>query len=87
MSKDDEQNIKAIEMILRNNFGFELLITPDLLDVPLTSRPFCLIGSDLYRLMMCIEEKFGVYFSSQMIRNYGFGNIRDIIQQLNISNK
>lgn len=64
--------------ILKVKFGFSGDIQEETMNIPLTSSHFNLSGTQLYQLLMYIEETFSIYFEPEDIAENGFFTLADI---------
>ncbi len=70
--------IDTIKDILIIKFGFRGNLQEEAMDIPLTSSHFNFSGIQLYQLLMCIEEVFGIYFEPEDVAENGFFTLSDI---------
>ncbi len=77
--KTENEIIKLVEHALNEYFGYKGDLDNSLRDTPLTSPPFCLTGSDLYRLLMLIEKKYFIDITFDNVKKYGFKTINEIV--------
>lgn len=66
---------QQVAELLNNKFNLSTKIECNSYDVLLTGNPFFLSGKNLFRLLMVLEEEYGVYCSPENIRKYGFRTI------------
>lgn len=76
--------LEKIQNILVEDFKITCTIDSEMMNTSLTAPPFNLYGADLYRLLLCVEEKLQLYFEPEVIRHFGFHTIRDIVHLVNI---
>lgn len=54
----------------------------EILDEPFTGRTINLSGSDLYRMLMWLEDRFQVYITFEKVREEGFRTINEAVELL-----
>ena len=76
--------LKNIEDLLKEYYGIsdDLNDKGYLMDPPLTAPPFYFAGTDLYRLLMLVEERFSIIIQSEDIRAHGFRSINEIVTMI-----
>lgn len=73
-----------IENLLTEHYGMidNLVEKEFLMNIPLTAPPFCFGGTDLYRFLMLVEERFAITIQPEDIRQYGFRTIDEIVRMV-----
>lgn len=81
---DEKLIALGVRDILREKFGVTLASESEVEKLPLASKSFGFSAVQMYQLLMCIEEKFNIYFTSEEIVKYGFHNLSEIYKAIQI---